>query len=282
MTTNKRTAFDDDRVTAIVTHDYRLTETDRKQQQQQHTRRLGLIFVAFDEYQTMAVWRKALPKQFPRGKWKILRGDQVMILAGKDRGVRIYHVDNLHRRPPSTSLTARSLRLRNATQETGTVTKVIRDETFPRVIVENLNLNKRPVKKTQENPGGMVSVESPIAYSNVSLIDPVTKHPVKAAWRYLEDGTKVRVTRGGLASGAIVPRPEVLVRRRKPKPVSLGGADTAEEVAEAQTYIAGSRDLPAALKAFMQEMRGGGEAGEGGSVRFKKLRRAVIAKAEKQ
>ena len=117
------------------------------------------------------------------------------------------------------------------------MTKVIRDETFPRVIVENLNLNKRPVKKTQENPGGMVSVESPIAYSNVSLIDPVTKHPVKAAWRYLEDGTKVRVTRGGLASGAIVPRPEVLVRRRKPKPVSLGGADTAEEVAEVDAIL---------------------------------------------
>lgn len=167
-------------------------------------------------------------------------------------------------------------------QESGTVTKVIRDEKFPRVIVENLNLNKRPVKKTQDNPGGLVSVESPIAYSNVSLIDPVTKHPVKVSWRYLEDGTKVRVTRGNLASGSIIPRPEVLTQRRKPKPVSLGNADTAEEVAEAQTFVEGSGDLPTALKAFMQEMRGqGGEGGNvDGNVRFKKLRRSVIAKTE--
>jgi len=195
----------------------------------------------------MAVWRKALPSQFPRNKWKILRGDQVVILAGKDRG------------------------------ESGTVTKVIRSPTFPRVIVESLNLNKRPVKRTQDNPGGMVSVESPIAYSNVSLIDPVTKHPVKVAWRYLEDGTKVRVTRGNLASGSIIPRPEVLTQRRKLKPASLGSSDTPVEVAEEETYVAGSGDMPTALKVFMEEMRGDGVGG----VRFKKLPRSVIAKAER-
>lgn len=47
---------------------------------------------------------------FDRNKWKILRGDTVMIRSGKDAG------------------------------ETGTVTKVIRDGVFPRVIVEGLNL----------------------------------------------------------------------------------------------------------------------------------------------
>ena len=47
---------------------------------------------------------------FDRNKWKILRGDTVMIRSGKDAG------------------------------EMGTVTKVIRDDTFPRVIVEGLNL----------------------------------------------------------------------------------------------------------------------------------------------
>lgn len=207
----------------------------------------GNVFVPVD----MAVWRKALQSQFPRNKWKILRGDQVMIIAGKDAG------------------------------ESGTVTKVIRSPTFPRVIVEGLNLNKRAVKRTQDNPGGMVSVESPVAYSNVSLIDPVTKHPVKVTWRYLEDGTKVRVTRGNLASGSIIARPEILTQRRKLKPASLGSADTPVEVAEEQTYVEGSGDLPSALKVFMEEMRAGGVNGEGdglGGVRFKKLRRSVIAK----
>jgi large subunit ribosomal protein L24 len=147
------------------------------------------------------------------------------------------------------------------------------------VVVEGLNLNKRPVKKTQDNPGGMVSVESPIAYSNVSLIDPVTKHPVKVSWRYLEDGSKVRVTRGNLASGSVIPRPEILLQRRKPKPVSLGSSDTPVELAEKESYVAGTGQLPTALKEFMEEMRSvrRGE-NEHESIRFKKLRRSVIAK----
>lgn len=134
--------------------------------------------------------------------------------------------------------------------ETGTVTKVIRDDAFPRVIVEGLNLNKRAVKKSQENPGGLVNVESPVSYSNVSLIDPVTKAPVKVSWRYLEDGSKVRVTRGNLASGSIIPRPEILKQRKKPRPASVGNSDTTIEQAVAETY---SDELPTALKVFMDE-----------------------------
>lgn len=58
----------------------------------------------------MAGWRRAIKPMFDRQKWKILRGDQVMIRSGKDAG------------------------------QIGTVTKVIRDEKFPRVIIEGLNL----------------------------------------------------------------------------------------------------------------------------------------------
>ena len=49
------------------------------------------------------------------------------------------------------------------------------------------------------------------------------------------------------------------------------------EVAEEETYVAGSGDMPTALKVFMEEMRGDGVGG----VRFKKLPRSVIAKAER-
>jgi hypothetical protein len=38
---------------------------------------------------------------------------------------------------------------------------------------------------------GFMSLQSPLHYSNVMLADPVTGRPVRAAWRYLEDGTKV-------------------------------------------------------------------------------------------
>ncbi len=58
----------------------------------------------------MGVIRKAIADAFTRGKYKILRGDQVAIMAGKDKG------------------------------QVGTVTKVIRDHKVPRVIVEGLNL----------------------------------------------------------------------------------------------------------------------------------------------
>lgn len=51
--------------------------------------------------------------------------------------------------------------------------------------------SKRHIKRTKDNPGGIVSVESPLHYSNVSLIDPTTGVPCRVAWRYLESGEKV-------------------------------------------------------------------------------------------
>lgn len=95
-----------------------------------------------------------------------------------------------------------------------------------------------------------MSVESPVSYSNVSLIDPVTKAPVKVSWRYLEDGSKVRVTRGNLASGSIIPRPEILKQRKKPRPASVGSTDTTIEQAVAPTYTS---DIPTALNTFIED-----------------------------
>ena len=58
----------------------------------------------------MGIVKKAIKPMFKKDKWNILRGDTVKILAGKDRG------------------------------QVGTVTKVIRDERKPRVIVGGINL----------------------------------------------------------------------------------------------------------------------------------------------
>lgn len=94
-------------------------------------------------------------------------------------------------------------------------------------------------------------MESPLHYSNVSLIDPVTKSPVRITWRYLEDGSKVRVTRGTLASGSVIPRPEVLKQRRKPRPVDAGPSDTTAAAAAVVTHVPG--DLPSALKPLLKQ-----------------------------
>ena len=55
----------------------------------------------------------------------------------------------------------------------------------------SLAQSKRHMKRSGDNPGGIISVESPLHYSNVALLDPVTNAPVRASWRWLEDGTKV-------------------------------------------------------------------------------------------
>lgn len=165
----------------------------------------------------MGVLRKAFQSMFERNKWKILRGDKVIVMAGKDAG------------------------------QVGTVLKVIRDEKWPRVLVEGLNLSKKSIKKTKDNPGGIISIETPLHYSNVSLVDPVTAAPVRVSWRYLEDGTKVRVSRGKLASGSVIPRPEILLQRRgKPRPIGVGPKDTPVLIVGQKTHTHG--DLPSFLK----------------------------------
>eukprot|EP00884_Botryococcus_braunii_P002980 jgi/Botrbrau1/12683/Bobra.67_1s0047.1 len=165
--------------------------------------------------------RKGIPRQikpmFKRDKWKILRGDKVMIVTGKDRG------------------------------EIGIVSKVIRDTRVPKVIVEGRNLVKKHVKRQGENPGGIVQIEAPLHYSNVMLVDPVTNAAVRSGFKYMEDGTKVRVSRGRNASGSIIPRPEVLKQRRSPRPL-IGSKDTAPELVLKQTYFPG--DWPSALRQY--------------------------------
>jgi len=108
-----------------------------------------------------------------------------------------------------------------------------------------------------------VNVESAIHYSNVSLIDPVTNAPVKTSWRYLEDGSKVRMTRGRLASQSIIPRSEVLKQRRKPLPLEHGPKDTVAQARQEITHVPG--DLPSALKEFLSKGNSV-EGSEGNSV----------------
>lgn len=118
--------------------------------------------------------------------WKILRGDNVMIIRGKDKG------------------------------ETGLVKRVIRSQN--RVLVEGKNLVKKHIKQGQGHEGGIFTVEAPLHVSNVQVVDPLTGKPCKVGIRYLEDGSKVRVSRGIGASGSIIPRPEILKIRTTPRP----------------------------------------------------------------
>ena len=93
---------------------------------------------------------------------KIRKGDEVVVLAGKDRGKR------------------------------GIVLNVLIDRN--KVVVENVNMAKRHTKgnPAQGAPGGIVEKEMPMAISNVALWNPVGNRPDRVGFRSLEDGRKVR------------------------------------------------------------------------------------------
>ncbi|XVE73096.1 hypothetical protein DITRI_Ditri11bG0090300 [Diplodiscus trichospermus] len=136
--------------------------------------------------------------------WKILRGDNVMIIRGKDKG------------------------------ETGIIKRVIRSQN--RVIVEGKNLVKKHIKQGPGHEGGIFTVEAPLHASNVQVLDPVTEKPCKVGIKYLEDGTKVRASRGIGASGSIIPRPEILKIRTTPRPTVAGPKDTPMDLVLEKTF----------------------------------------------
>ena len=88
----------------------------------------------------------------------------------------------------------------NARGEEGTILRVDREKN--RVVVEGLNLRKRHMKPSQQNPeGGIISFEAPIAASNVMLIDSSTGKPTRVRVQRNADGSKERI---GVKSGKAI------------------------------------------------------------------------------
>ena len=92
---------------------------------------------------------------------KIRKGDDVIVLAGKDKGKR------------------------------GTVLRVMDD----RVVVENINLAKKHVKPNPNRgeQGGTVDKEMPMHISNVAVFNPTADKGDRIGFKTLDDGRKVRV-----------------------------------------------------------------------------------------
>jgi large subunit ribosomal protein L24 len=139
---------------------------------------------------------KVLAKNLVKN-WKIVSGDLVQVMVGKDAGKQ------------------------------GIVKKVLRHKN--RLIVEGCMLQKKRVRPTGDQKGHIVTQEGSIHYSNVMLIDPKTGKPTRVGYKYLEDGTKVRVSK---KSGEIIPKPERKMRVRTSNPER----DTAPDEAYAKTY----------------------------------------------
>lgn len=113
-------------------------------------------------------------KVLPRHQLNIRKGDEVLVVAGNDRGKK------------------------------GKVLKVIPRE--DRIIVEGVHFIKRHTKPNQKIPqGGIVEREGKIHVSNVMVICPKTGKPTRIGQTFLEtEGGKKRRARVAKVSGEVL------------------------------------------------------------------------------
>jgi large subunit ribosomal protein L24 len=95
---------------------------------------------------------------------KIRKGDDVVVITGKDKGRR------------------------------GTVLQVLEDD---RVLVEGINIARKHVKPNPNvgEPGGIKDKAMPLHVSNVQVFNPKTKKGDRVGIRTEKDGSKVRIFR---------------------------------------------------------------------------------------
>ena len=95
------------------------------------------------------------------GAAKIKKGDEVVVLSGKDKG------------------------------RTGTVSKVLPKE--GKIVVDGINVATRHIKPSQANPqGGIQRTPAPMHIAKVALADPKDGKPTRVRFE-MKDGKKVRV-----------------------------------------------------------------------------------------
>ena len=94
---------------------------------------------------------------------RIRKGDQVVVITGKNKGQK------------------------------GEIVRVAGDK----VVVTNINLVKRHTKPNPQanQPGGIIEREAPIHISNVMVFNPAAGKGDRVGIKVLEDGRKLRVFR---------------------------------------------------------------------------------------
>ena len=96
---------------------------------------------------------------------RIRKDDQVMVIVGKDKG------------------------------KTCKVVRIIPKQN--KAVIENINVVKKAVKKSDTYPqGGYVELEKPVSLANIMLVDKKSNRPVRFSAKALKDGGKVRIAKG--------------------------------------------------------------------------------------
>jgi hypothetical protein len=89
---------------------------------------------------------------------------------------------------------------------------------------------RKRIKAQNDAPGFEVVMEAPIHYSNVMLVDPVSRKPVRSRAAWTESGDKTRVGLGRHSSGAPIPKPRAWLQDAGPD-TRVGAKDTPPEEA---------------------------------------------------
>ena len=92
-------------------------------------------------------------------KIKLRKGDEVIVLAGKDKG------------------------------KTGKITKI--NPQIHKAVVSGINKIKKHQKPDKDQPGGIIEKEMPIHISNLSFYDSKLKKSVKIGFKF-SDNKKIR------------------------------------------------------------------------------------------
>lgn len=112
-------------------------------------------------------------KKNKQKKLHVKKGDQVLVIAGNDKGQR------------------------------GRVLMV--NPKKERVLVEGINMRVHHEKPTQENPqGGRLKREASIHVSNVMVIDPTTDEPTRIGRKRIEEEGGGRWVRYSKKSGELI------------------------------------------------------------------------------
>ncbi len=97
-----------------------------------------------------------------KNKFKLKKGDEVIILTGKDKGKK------------------------------GKIIKML--PKINKVIVSDINKVKKHKKPDNNQPGGIIEKEMPLHISNVSFFDTKTNKGIKIGYKF-ENNEKIRINK---------------------------------------------------------------------------------------
>ena len=98
-----------------------------------------------------------------KNKIKLKKGDEVIVLAGKDKGKK------------------------------GKIVKVISD--IRKVVVTDINKYKKHQKPGNNEPGGIIEKDMPLHVSNVAYFDSKSNKGTRVGFDFNMDGKKIRINK---------------------------------------------------------------------------------------